>query len=261
MKTTDIIKAGTANTGGTLERYEEVLLRRDGLRKKAEQYQISYFRVFGDLLVDSFTIRVECIRKKKIIAWCQAQVNRGKHIDGAQLDRFIDREMAAYRAELDAMIRHNKAVRESGRVSDYDMHRIKKFYHGLAKLIHPDLHPELESDPQIGEFWNRIVLAYEHNCLADIEELDFQVRKYLKDRGIGGAEITVPDIGRKIRQAEEEIERITSTDPYLYRLLLEDAEAVGRKKEELRTEIETYTAYAKQLDEVIERFGIERNYS
>ena len=103
MNTADIIK--TENTASSLERYEEVLLRRDSLRKKAEQYQISYFKVFGDLLVESFTIRVECIRKKKIIAYCQAQVNRGKPIDGLSLDRFIEREMIEYRDELDAMIK------------------------------------------------------------------------------------------------------------------------------------------------------------
>ena len=88
MSTVEIIK--TENSGGSLARYEEVLLRRDSLRKKAEQYQISYFRVFGDLLVDSFTIRVECIKKKKIIAYCQMHVNQGKLINGASLDHFIE---------------------------------------------------------------------------------------------------------------------------------------------------------------------------
>ena len=259
MNTADIIK--TENTGGSLERYEEVLLRRDSLRKKAEQYQISYFKVFGDLLVDSFTIHIECIKKKKIIAYCQAQVNRGKPIDGLSLDRFIEREMIEYKDELDAMIKHNQTVKGSGTVSDYEMFKIKKLYRGLAKLIHPDLHPDLEKDPKIMEFWQRIVLAYEHNCLSDIEELDFQVRKYLEDKGIEGAEITVPDLDKKIRQVEEEIERITSTDPYLYRLLLDDEEAMGLKKVELRSEIESYIAYSKQLDEVIEQFRIERNYS
>ena len=256
---TDMIK--TESAAGSLARYEELLLRRDSLRKKAEQYQISYFKVFGDLLVESFTVRVECIKKKKIIAYCQAQVNRGKPINGAQLDHFIEREMTEYKEELDTLIKHNKAVKESGTVSDFDMYKIKKFYHGLAKLIHPDLHPDLEKDPKIMEFWQRIVLAYEHNCLKDMEELDFQVRKYLEDRGVQGAEITVPDIGKKIRQVEEEIERITGTDPYLYRLLLEDEEAVELRKEELKSEIESFAAYSRQLDEVIEQFRIERNYS
>ena len=259
MSKAEIIK--TVNSEDSLARYEEVLLRRDSLRKKAEQYQISYFRVFGDLLVDSFRIRVECIKKKKIIAYCQMQVNQGKPINGTSLDHFIEREMSEYKDDLDAMIRHNKAVKESGSISEYDMFKLKKLYHGLAKLIHPDLHPELESDPQITEFWESIVIAYEHNQLADMEELDFQVRKYLERKGIDGAGIEVLDIDKKIKNVEAEIERITSTEPYLYRLLLDDEEAVEAKKEELRNEIDSYTAYSKQLDEVIEQLNIERSYS
>ena len=134
-------------------------------------------------------------------------------------------------------------------------------YRDLAKLIHPDLHPELENDPQILEFWQKIVLAYEHNQLEDMEELDFQVRKYLEGKENDNTDIIVPDLDKKIRRTEQEIERITSTEPYLYKLLLQDAESVAAKKEELREEINTYTDYSKQLDEVIDQFNIERNYS
>jgi len=259
MGKADIIRI--ENSADDLSRYEELLLRRDSLRKKAEQYQISYFKEFGDLIVESFTIRIECIKKKKIIAYCQQQVNHGKLINGAQLDHFIEREMLEYQNDLDAMIRHNKAVKESETVSEYDLYRIKKMYYGLAKLIHPDLHPEYEDDLQLMEFWNKIVLAYEHNQLQDMEELDFQVRKYLEDIDNGDPVSIIPDIGKKIRGVEEEIDRITNTEPYLYRLLLEDEESSAAKKDELKAEIGSYRDYSKQLDEIIEQFTIERNYS
>lgn len=259
MGKADIIRI--ENSADDLARYEELLLRRDSLRKKAEQFQISYFKEFGDLIVESFTIRIECIKKKKIIAYCQQQVNHGKPINGAQLDTFIEREMLEYQNDLDAMIRHNKAVKESETVSEYDLYRIKKMYYGLAKLIHPDLHPEYEDDLQLMEFWNEIVLAYDHNQLQDMEELDFQVRKYLEDIDNGNPVIIIPDIGKKIRGVEEEIDRITNTEPYLYRLLLEDEESSAAKKDELKAEIGLYRDYSKQLDEIIEQFTIERNYS
>ncbi len=243
------------------DRYEELLLRRDNLRKQAEQYQISYFREFGDLMVESFRIRIDCIKKKKIIAYCQQQVNHGKAINGAQLDHFITREMLDYQNDLEAMIARNKAVREAGRVSEHELFRIKKIYHGLAKLIHPDLHPELEGDPKIREFWNRIVIAYEHNQLDDIEDLDFQVRQYLESIGGGAADVAIPDLDKKIRRVEDDIENIISTEPYLYKLLLADAEAVEARKAEIREEIRSYTEYAKQLEGLIAQFDIERNYS
>ena len=48
-------------------KYEEVLLRRDNLRKDAESFHLEYIRVFGDLITESFRLKVECIRKKKMI--------------------------------------------------------------------------------------------------------------------------------------------------------------------------------------------------
>ena len=244
-----------------LGRYEELLLRRDNLRKTAEQLQIRYIREFGDLMVRSFETRIECIRKKKIIAYCQRLVNRGEKIDGAKLDSYIAREMESYQAELRELIGQNAAVKESQGVSSYDLYRIKKLYHGLAKLIHPDLHPAFADDPVLTDFWGQIVLAYEHNLLEDLEELDFRVRKYLGDKGDRDLEIVVPDLAGKIGRVEAEIDRITSTDPYLYKLFLSDEEAVAGRKRELQEEIDAYTDYSRQLDDVISQFKIERYYS
>ena len=249
------------NIEDDLDRYEELLLRRDSLRKKAEQYQISYFKEFGDLIVQSFKLRVECIKKKKMIAYCQRLVNQGKSIDGAQLDHYIEREMADYQADLEMMIEHNKAVKASESVSEYDIYKIKKLYHSLAKLIHPDLHPEFAYDHQIQDYWNEIVLAYEHNRLEDLEELDFKVRKYLEDRDEAPEAVRISNLPGKIAKLEEEIDKITSTDPYLYRLLLEDEESITAKKNALQEEIDSFREYSKQLEEVISQFKIERNYS
>ena len=51
-----------------------------------------------------------------------------------------------------------------------------------------------------------------------------------------------------------EIEAIKSVDPYQYKFLLEDDEAVESKKEDLRAELREYEDYGKQLDEVLEGF-------
>lgn len=97
MWRSDIIISKDSNG---LSTYEELLLQRDSLRKQGEQYLVSYYQIFGDLLVESFELRIECIRKKKIIAYCQQQVNHGKAINGSALDRYIHREMAAYESDL-----------------------------------------------------------------------------------------------------------------------------------------------------------------
>ena len=48
-------------------RYEELLLRRDELRKEAFQLERQYVRTFGDLILQVFEKKIECIRKNKTI--------------------------------------------------------------------------------------------------------------------------------------------------------------------------------------------------
>lgn len=256
MGAAEIIKS--ENTRGDLSIYEKLLLERDSLRKKAEQYQLSYFIEFGDLIVESFTMRIECIRKKKIISYCQQQINHGKAINGAQLDYFVEMQMKEYNKDLEDIIKKNKAASGSETVSSYDVYRIKKIYRDLAKLIHPDLHPELESDPIIEDFWQNIVIAYEYNLLDELEDLDFQVRKYLEEKGNACPQITIPDIEERIRRVKEEIESIKTTDPYMFKLILDDDDAIASKKDDLKEEINSYREYSNHLEGIITQFNIER---
>lgn len=129
MWRSDIIISEDSNG---LSTYEELLLQRDSLRKRGEQYLVSYYQIFGDLLVESFELRIECIRKKKIIAYCQQQVNHGKVINGSALDRYIQREMAAYESDLKDLMDVSASSKASRRISEYDSLRIKKIYQALA---------------------------------------------------------------------------------------------------------------------------------
>ena len=59
-------------------RYEELITRRDSLKKEAFQYHRAYIREFGDLILKVFRKKIECIQKKKTIEYCQAALNHGK---------------------------------------------------------------------------------------------------------------------------------------------------------------------------------------
>lgn len=250
----DIIKV--KNTA--YSKYEEVLLRRDNIRKEAEHYHMEYIRVFGDLITEAFEKKIECIRKKKMIAYCQRQVNMGKKIDGASLTAYIEQEMAQYQADLQAMLNDVKAVKDSTRVPAGDYEKIKKIYYKLVRMIHPDLHPELADDETIKDYWQRIVIAYTYNQLKDLEELELLVGSYLGEMGMQVQDLVVEDLEEKIAAAEEEINRIISTNPYLYKMLLGDTVEIGRRKQEYQDEIASYEMYSAQLDEVLEGFAIER---
>lgn len=239
-------------------KYEEALLRRDNLRKEAEHYHMEYIRVFGDLITQAFEKKIECIRKKKMIAYCQRQVNAGKKISAASLDNYIAQEMSQYQEELLSMINDVKAVKESKRVSASDFEKIKKIYYKLVRMIHPDMHPELADDETIKDYWQRIVIAYTYNQLKDLQELELLVTSYLEGNGQQVTDIEIDDLDDKIAAVEGEISNILSTNPYLYKMLLENEEEKLRRKQEYLDEIASYDIYSAQLDEVLATFEIEK---
>ena len=46
----------------------------------------------------SFEMKIECIRKKKSIEFCQAFINRGESVDQDALQEYLRRELEEYRS-------------------------------------------------------------------------------------------------------------------------------------------------------------------
>ena len=254
---TELIKS----TNASYILYEELILKKENLRREAAQFYVDYMRLFGDQLAEAFRKKIECIRKKKMIAFCQRCVNQGKTINAVELYSHIDAEMAEYEAELNRMKKEAKAAQNAKIISNDDVRKIREIYYRLARKIHPDMRPETGDDPKLLEYWNQIVNAYRYNCLDKLQELEVLVNAYLSNNGIDTERPMIPDIGKKIAQAEKEIEMIIFTTPYTYRFLLEDDVQVNRKLEELQNEIEEYTQYSAELDDVLKNFPVKEMYA
>ena len=233
-------------------RYEELLMRRDKLKKEAFQWEMEYIREFGDRILKVFELKLSCIRKKKTISFCQAIANRGGVVDQNELQEFLAQEMAAYQAQLESMIEENNASKEMNEVPERDLLKIKKIYHKLAKQLHPDINPMTNQNEKLKELWQRVSIAYNCNNLKEMMEVEILVNAAIKELGTGNIEIEIPNIDEKIKELEAEIKKITETDPYMYKFLLEDPEAVQAKKDSLDEELKTYEEYEKQLDEILE---------
>lgn len=74
----------------------------------------------------------------------------------------------------------------------------------------------------------------------------------LEDAGVDSVNVIIPDIDEKIKEVEAEIENIRSTDPYLYRELLNDSGAVNEKTEELEEELKEYIDYKNELQSYLD---------
>ena len=87
----------------------------------------------------------------------------------------------------------------------------------------------------------------------ELEEAEILVNKFLADHHLDGNEIKIQDIDTKIEKLKEQIQKIKETNPYQYRFLLQDQEAVQNKKRELQKELEEYRVYEQELDQLLEQ--------
>ncbi len=233
-------------------RYEELLMLRDSVNKEAFNYEREYTRVFGDLILELFRKKVECICKKKTIEYCRVFINQGKNVDPVALQAYLLKEMLEYQKQLEEMVENNEAAKKAESVSQSDMMKIKRIYHRMVKKLHPDINPLTEENEDLWMLWQRLITAYNCNDLKEMEETEVLINKALEDLKLGNMEIEIPDIEEKILELEAEIEMIKLKDPYQFKYLLEDPVAVEEKKDSIRKEIRDFEEYGRQLQEMLD---------
>ena len=243
----DLIKSADSK----YDEYEALLLERDQVNKEAGQIWTVYLQTFGRLITENYEEKLECVKCKKTIAYCQNALNRGGAVDPKAMQEYLDREMAGYNDNLKKMIEDSRRADEAGLSSAYEVRRAKELYRRLAKLIHPDLNPATDKSEELQELWQRILSAYGKNSVKELTELEVLVRKVLKESGVGSTKVEIPDIADKIEEIKKEIEEIRRTEPYSLKYLVEDEEAAQKKKDEIAKETEEYKKYRKELTEII----------
>ena len=232
-------------------RYEELILRRDSVSKKAFQYNQDYIRKFGELILKVFEKKIECIRKKKTIEYCQMMTNHGKIVDAAALQEYLRQELAEFERQFAEMTEDVASAEKATAISMTDILEIRKIYRRLVKLIHPDINPMTAQSKELSELWNRLTMAYRCNSLKEMRETEVLIMKVLEQDGMNETEIFIENIDEKIEALESEIEEIISTDPYTYGDLLASEEKCAEKKVQLEEELKTYEEYSEQLEKII----------
>lgn len=232
--------------------YETLLLERDQVRKEAGQIWTAYLKAFGQLVTQVYEEKVECVKRKKAITFCQQAINHGGTVDADKLRGYLDAEMANYYANLKSMQQDYETSKASGMSTEYEVQRSKTLYRRLAKLLHPDINPATAKEEKLMELWNRAVTAYGHNDVKELAELEVLVGNALKELQIGEITVDIPDIEEKIEALKEEIEEIKQTEPYTYKELVGSEEKSRNKTLELENELETYRQYHTELDRVLQ---------
>lgn len=239
------------------DEYKNLILQRDELNKKAFQYQEEYYREFGNLMKELFSLKVECICLKKKISYCQMCINQNKTILASSLNEHISIVMKEYNEELNELVEHIKYANNVTTISLSDVQKIKKIYRYIVKKIHPDMNPELFKRDEIKELWKRTSVAYTCNNLKELQEIQILVDAL----DTSGTHVQIENISQKIDELKKEIDKIIHSTPYEYKYLLDDSIEVHHKKSELKKEIEEYIAYKKQLETLLSQYDIKEYQS
>ncbi|MCR5507774.1 MAG: hypothetical protein K6F34_03715 [Lachnospiraceae bacterium] len=239
-------------TENDYDRYEELLLKRDHILKESESILIAYTREFGELMQTVFMRKIECIRLKKLIAYCQKQINRGLKIDMDEASDSVDTEMVTYYIDLMDMIERNEDAKNAQSVDELRYLRSKRIYRRLAKKLHPDINARTERDEELSMLWNRIVSAYQASDDNELENLEVLARKMLNELGDEGFEIVLDNIAERIVKLERTIGELITSEPYVYKDLLLDEDKVKEKKDKLNAELDEYTKYLAELTDIHE---------
>lgn len=232
--------------------YKNIILKRDRIKKEAFEYQQQYLRVFGNLHKLEFKLQIDCIALKKKIEFCTQCVNHNKEIFMTELNQYIDHIMEEYYEDLKNLeedVNHSKDVTL---ISREDVKEIKKIYYKIAKLIHPDMHPELFEKEEVKDLWNRALIAYTCNDLKELREIEVLVSVYNSCK----VDIKVEDLNEKIEKIKKEIIEIKSRTPYMYKDILENRIKIRELKEKLNESIESLQDYKKQLESIYYSFKV-----
>ncbi|MBO4687500.1 MAG: hypothetical protein J5636_03225 [Clostridiales bacterium] len=238
-------------------KYEELLLKRDQLLKDARSIHIAYMKEFGDLMLEVYEMKIECIKKKKMIAFCQTALNHCMPIDLSEVKNYIERAMVFYNRQLQEMLADRKQAEGAKRTPDYKVERAKRTYRRLAKTLHPDINPEVVANPEIAELWTRITVAYHCNDDVELENLEILARRVLKACGMSDVPVEITNISERIERLEEEINAILTSEPYIFEEFLTDPEKFEMRKEMYRKELAEYRAYSQELADVLRKMLIE----
>lgn len=238
---------------GDYPKYEALLLQRDQLKKDALLYRRAYIREFGELINQIFEKKISCIELKKSIAFCQLAVNQGRKPDLAALKTYITEQMTEYRRQLSDMVNEYNNTKKDTNISASDTKEIKAIYRKIARMLHPDMSPVIGEHPELEELWERACIAYRCNDLEMLRETDFLVQQAFSEIGIGSERIVIPDISKKITALEQEIHKIVTTEPYSYKLILDDSEKTADRKTAYETELMQYTEYESQLRQQLDQ--------
>lgn len=241
-----------------IEEYETLLLKKESVIKKGKSIYIEYMKLYGGYIVDTFKLKVECIKLKKMISICNRYKNKGEKIYLSKVFDEIEGEMEEYQDELNNLINTKKICDKAELVKESDSLLCKTVYRHIMKLIHPDMNKELYKHKAIKDAYQEAVNAYHDSNLKRLKEIEEFVISFVNKNGLGKLEIKIDDISSKIKNLKNEISELIKSHPYCLNLTMINKKTIELEKAELQQELDTYKIYKTELESAFAKFDIIR---
>ena len=217
----------STTTNYLINLYRSLIIKRDELKKQAEENQKYNYQMYDDLYKEYYGLMVECIFLKKRIAYCQRCKNHHIRIYKEELEGYMDVVKEDYMYELEELRTHKKRVKQY--LSDEDMKRAKKIFKRIIKRMNQD-HP----------LWKRALESYRYNNLNDLKDIEMLVDY---ERQSIRKNLDIVYLATQIERIKKEIESYENREPL-------------PREEFLEKEIFKYRLYKHDLDQ--QYFSFER---
>lgn len=191
------------------DEYEKIIFERDKLKKEALKWEVEYVNEFGDLIVAGLQKKVEAIEDK-----------------GSS--EFREETMRLKQFSLE-----NEAVKAREVVDAQKEKEIEELYKKLAKQIHADINPMTDENAELKMIWIDVIIAYNANKLKDLKDAEELLGKIVEDKQLEEKDVEISDIAGKIDEIQKEMEEIKTTEPYIFKEILEDEVKKEQRRKEL----------------------------
>lgn len=262
------------NEVGFNDEYKALKLRHAALREQVanqiEMYthlvevvgpnmKAQYMMLVGQLEHRAYELRTEVNRWKRRFALRQQYLNRGETPDFMGIEAELDKEFAQYLAEIKKHIEEIKEASlkfHAGKLSEKEAADLRCAYLDAVKKLHPDINPDL---PQSAiDLWNQIQKAYSEQDWDNVKFLASLVEGVVSGDvdfesspdGMAALKESCERLEAKSHEIARETERVKSTVPFTYGVLLDDKDLLAERQGQLNAQIAALEECVKEYEEL-----------
>jgi len=211
----------------------------DMISTEREDLYIRYLKEVGQTQYENYQLQVEVRALKRKVELAQSYINRDQRPNVKLIDTQVKKELKEYYEQIKQQQQALKTARKAATISKFDLKEMHDIYRVLVKRLHPDLNPDQEEKD--AELFIKAQAAYHTHNIDLLREMIMRLKMDEEvDTLVSKNEETLEDmkarLQKQIAEIEHDIAYLLTTFPFNVRPLLEDPEALAKKKEEMKRE-------------------------